>query len=105
MAFQSSHKIKKRSNANDVFITPLEIAKQQISFHNIKENDLWLDPCRNSKSGSYYQNFPENVRKDWCEILENKDFFDFNLHQIPPFWKYFRNFFAISYIFCSKILF
>jgi len=78
MASQSSHKIKKRSNANDVFITPLEIAKQQISFHNIKENDLWLDPCRNSETGSYYHNFPENVRKDWCEILEDKDFFEYN---------------------------
>ena len=73
-----SHNIKKRTKANDVFITPLEIAKQQIQLHNINDNDLWLDPCRNNKEGSYFNNFPQNVRKDWCEILEGKDFFEYD---------------------------
>ena len=73
-----SHNIKKRTKANDVFITPLEVAKQQIQLHNINDNDLWLDPCRNNKEGSYFNNFPQNVRKDWCEILEGKDFFEYD---------------------------
>jgi len=73
-----SHNIKKRIKANDVFITPLEVAKQQIQLHNINDNDLWLDPCRNNKEGSYFNNFPQNVKKDWCEILEGKDFFEYN---------------------------
>ena len=78
MASQSSHKIKQRSKANDVFITPVEIAKQQIQLHNINENELWLDPCRNNETGSYFNNFPNGVSKDWCEILEGKDFFEYN---------------------------
>jgi len=73
-----SHNIKKRIKANDVFITPLEVAKQQIQLHNINDNDLWLDPCRNNKEGSYFNNFPQNVKKDWCEILEGKDFFEYD---------------------------
>ena len=71
-----SHSIKHRENANDVFITPLELAKKHIDFlDNIKDDDLWLDPCKNN--GSYYNQFPTN-KKEYCEILENKDFFDYN---------------------------
>ena len=78
MTSNNSHNIKKRIKANDVFITPLEVAKQQIQLHNINNNDLWLDPCRNNKEGSYFNNFPQNVKKDWCEILEGKDFFEYD---------------------------
>ena len=78
MTSNNSHNIKKRIKANDVFITPLEVAKQQIQLHNINDNDLWLDPCRNNKEGSYFNNFPQNVKKDWCEILEGKDFFEYD---------------------------
>ena len=74
----SSHSIKNRSTANDVFITPIEIAKQQINLHNINEGELWLDPCRNNEEGSYYSNFPNGVSKDWCEIIEDKDFFEYD---------------------------
>ena len=78
MNLTSCQKIKGRSTANDVFITPIEIAKQQINLHNINEGELWLDPCRNNEEGSYYKNFPNGVSKDWCEIIENKDFFEYN---------------------------
>ena len=38
-------------------------------------NLVWYDPFKNS--GSYYNQFPSDNKK-WSEILENKDFFDFN---------------------------
>jgi len=73
----TSHTIKKRSNANDVFITPPEVAKQQIELHTIIDGELWLDPCRNNENGSYYSNYPSEVKKDWCEILEGRDFLEY----------------------------
>jgi len=76
MTSKISHKIKKRDNANDVFITPLGLAKIHIDLHDIKEGEVWLDPCKND--GSYYNQFPNNVKKDYCEILENKDFLEYD---------------------------
>tara|TARA_Y100000310_G_scaffold342068_1_gene443600 strand:- start:6786 stop:7283 length:498 start_codon:yes stop_codon:yes gene_type:complete len=75
MSSSTSHKIKKRINVNDIFITPLELSKKHIEYINYKDNDKWLDPCKNN--GSYYNQFP-NDNKEWCEILFNKDFFDYN---------------------------
>ena len=40
-----------------------------------KNNFVWLDNCKNN--GSYYNQFPQNNRKEYCEILENKDFFEY----------------------------
>ena len=88
MTSKISHKIKKRDNANDVFITPLGLAKIHIDLHDIKEGEIWLDPCKND--GSYYNQFPNNVKKDYCEILENKDFLEYDkkvdvIIQNPPY--------------------
>jgi hypothetical protein len=87
MTSKNSHNIKKRKEANDIFITPLELAKKHIDFIDFNENDKWLDPCRNN--GSYFNNFP-NDNKDWCEILDNKDFFEYDgevdiIIQNPPY--------------------
>ena len=77
MKSATSHKIKQRTNANDVFITPLGLAKLHIDLIDEKyNNSMWLDPCKNI--GSYYDQFPETCKKDYCEILENKDFFDYD---------------------------
>ena len=70
------HSIKKRSKANDVFITPLELAKNHIQMIEYEESDIWYDPFKNS--GNYYNQFP-NDNKVWSEILEGEDFFDFNM--------------------------
>ena len=70
-----STKIKKRENANDIFITPVDLAKKQIDMIDYKQDDLWLDPFKNN--GSFYNQFPTD-KKDWCEILEGKDFFEYN---------------------------
>ena len=82
-----SHKIKKRKSANDVFITPLDLAKKQIDMIDYNDNEIWLDPCKNN--GSYYNQYP-NDNKDWCEILDNKDFFEYDkkvdiICQNPPY--------------------
>lgn len=88
MSSSSSHTIKKRSSPNDVFITPLNLAKKHIELHDFNEGELWLDPCKND--GSYYNQFPEDVNKDYCEILENKDFLTYEgnpdvIVQNPPY--------------------
>ena len=79
----SSHindQIKKRAKANDVFITPRDLALKQIKLHDIKENDIVLDPCcHNPTTGSYISQFPAGITEEWCEIAEpyNESFFDF----------------------------
>ena len=93
MSSSVSHKIKNRKTANDVFITPLELAKAHIDFipdEYKTDTDIWLDPCKNN--GSYYNQFPDNVTKEYCEILDNKDFFDYEsplgvdvIIQNPPY--------------------
>lgn len=74
MYSRTNHNIKTREQVNDVFITPLELAKKQIQMIENLPNELWLDPFRNS--GNYYNQFPTD-NKAWCEILEEKDFFDY----------------------------
>ena len=80
MKSSTSTNIKKREKPNDIFITPLQLAKKQIDMINYDINDLWLDPFKND--GSFYNQYPTN-KKDWCEILEGKDFFEFVKDVIP----------------------
>jgi 16S rRNA A1518/A1519 N6-dimethyltransferase RsmA/KsgA/DIM1 with predicted DNA glycosylase/AP lyase activity len=68
-----SHSIKHRKNAKDIFYTPELVAKTHISL--IKQDGLWLDAFKGK--GVYYDNFP--YKKDWCEIIDGKDFFDYNI--------------------------
>jgi hypothetical protein len=70
-----STNIKKRTKPNDIFITPLELAKKQISMIDYDLDDLWIDPFKNS--GNFYNQFPTD-KKDWCEILEGRDFFNYD---------------------------
>jgi len=83
----SAHMIKKREKPKDVFITPLKLSKLHIDFIDTNENDIWLDPCKNN--GSYYNQIPTD-KKEWCEILEGKDFFKYKgnptiIVQNPPY--------------------
>lgn len=70
-----NHSIMNRTNPNDIFITPLELAKKHIDSIKHKPTDIWYDPFKNN--GSYYNQFPSE-NKRWSEILENRNFFDFN---------------------------
>ena len=75
MNTKTSTKIKKREKPNDIFLTPITLSKKHISLIDFKEDEMWLDPFRNS--GNYFNHYPNN-NKLWCEILDDKDFFNFN---------------------------
>lgn len=72
---KTNDKIKKRIIPNDIFITPLQLAKYHIDMITYINDDIWYDPFKNN--GSYYNQFP-NENKLWSEILDGKDFFEFN---------------------------
>jgi len=76
MDSKKGHDIKKRTKANDIFITPLDLAKKHIKSIEYEDSDIWYDPFKNS--GNYYNNYP-NDNKVWSEILEGEDFFDFDM--------------------------
>ena len=59
---------------NDTVYTPPKIAKEMISFYNLK--GIVLDPFKGG--GVFYDNLPPNVERHWCEIDEGVDFFEFN---------------------------
>ena len=60
---------------NDLVMTPVNIAKQTINLYKIDSGSTILDPCKGE--GAFYDNYPENCFKSFCEITEGKDFFDF----------------------------
>jgi hypothetical protein len=72
MTSKIAHGIKEREIPNDIFITPLELAKAHIDMIDYKPMDKWFDPFKNN--GSYYNQFP-GENKDWTEILDGRDFF------------------------------
>ena len=72
MTSNTSHAIKARKEAKDVFYTPLLVAQTHISQIKHKEEDMWFDPFYGK--GIYYDNFP-TTKKDFTEIALGKDFF------------------------------
>ena len=53
--------------------TPESLAKVIIDRTTWKPAELVLEPARGE--GSFFNNLPKTVRKDWCEIREGRDFF------------------------------
>ena len=74
MTSKTSHAIKNRSVAKDVFYTPVDVAKKHISLIPREDDDVWLDPFRGK--GVYYDNFRAYF-EEWCEITEGVDFFEY----------------------------
>ncbi len=72
-----SHNIKHRTRTStrDKFYTPEKLTKEMLKFVPFKDNDFVLDPAYGK--GIFYKNFPDFVRKDFCEIDFNSDFFDY----------------------------
>lgn len=68
--------IQKKKQANDIIYTPLPVAELMINMCDIQENEKVLDPSKGK--GVFYDNLPDNCIKSFCEITENKDFFDCN---------------------------
>jgi hypothetical protein len=52
--------------------TPNECAKDLIAFVPLHEGDKVVEPFRGE--GSFYNNFPAFVNKDWAELKEGKDY-------------------------------
>lgn len=81
---------KARKSKNDVFYTPDDLADDCISMIDIAENDFLLDPFYGQ--GAFYNKFPANNPKDWCEIEMGRDFFEYTdkvdwIISNPPFSK------------------
>ena len=62
------------NDTNDKIYTPRLVAKQIIDTFPL--NGKVLDAFKGK--GSFFDQYPENVEKDWCEIDEGRDFFDYN---------------------------
>jgi hypothetical protein len=72
---------------SDVVYTPREVTKQIIKF--LKPSGLCLDPCKGD--GAFYDYLP--CPKDWCELQEGRNFFDYRNHvdwiiTNPPYSNY-----------------
>lgn len=80
----------KEYNPNDDIMTPEYIAKKIIEQLPLRLDDIILDPFRGE--GAFYNNFPCGF-KEWCEIKEGRDFFDFKgkvdwIISNPPYSKF-----------------
>ena len=76
MKSQISHQIKHRKIANDDFTTPDKLALHCIGLVPLSDGDIVLDACRGN--GAFYNQYPEYIKRCWCEIKEGKDFYQWN---------------------------
>lgn len=75
MNTQTSHTIKHRKTANDVFYTPVSVVKNHLKCIKSYESDVWYDPFAGKQV--YFDNFPTSY-KVYTEISQGSNFFDFN---------------------------
>ena len=62
------------NDKNDKCYTPLPIAKKIIDLFPLYGKVL--DPFKGK--GAFYEQYPNHLDKDWCEIDDGRDFFDYN---------------------------
>jgi len=101
MKYQSNRNYK----SNDVIMTPESLAIKIIKHFN--PIGKILEPCKGT--GSFYNNFPKDCEKDWCEISKGKDFlkYDKKVEWIitnPP-WSKIRKFLQKSMEVSNNIIF
>lgn len=70
--------VRSRKVANDVWSTPVDIVKAQVVRVEAvaPPSGKWVDPFRHT--GRYYNNYPPYVQKDWCEITQGRDAFEYD---------------------------
>jgi hypothetical protein len=73
MTSKIMNKIQKKQNPNDVIYTPNVIVNLMLDFCDYKEGQSVLDPCRGK--GAFFDKL--NEPKDYCEIEEDIDFFNY----------------------------
>ena len=81
---------------SDLVMTPDLLATQIINHFN--PTGTILDPCRGE--GAFYNNYPKDCKKDWCELDEGRNFFNFEgkvdwIITNPP-WSKIRQFIEYS---------
>lgn len=69
----TGHAIKNREMPNDIFYTPVTVVQRHLAMIEKLPTDKWLDPFKGK--GAYFDKLPDN--KEWCEITEGRDFFDY----------------------------
>jgi hypothetical protein len=85
--------------------TPRHLAKEIIDHYN--PQGVVLDPCKGQ--GAFYNQFPYNCTKYWCEIDKGRDFFDFEtkvdwIITNPP-WSKIRDFLSHALQLARNIVF
>ena len=68
---------------DDVFYTPAEIAVMMVEMAELKPDDIVLEPCRGG--GMIYKLIPDYCTKEWCEVAEGRDFFEYTGHVMPVY--------------------
>jgi len=58
-----------------IVMTNPDMAKYLLSLIQFEDNDIVLEPCKGD--GAFYNNFPDNVEKRYCEIDEDIDFLEY----------------------------
>jgi len=90
-------------NPGDIVYTPRVVASDIVRWLNPK--GICLDPCRGD--GAFYDYLPEG--RDYCEIREGKDFFDYS-HKVdwiignPPY-SIFEQFLQKSFALADNVAF
>lgn len=62
------------SKPNDKVLTPTNISKMVIDLFEI--DGIILDAFMGT--GSFYNQYPSHLQKEWCEIDKGKDFFEYD---------------------------
>ena len=62
------------NNPNDKIYTPAEIAKDIMDMFDLY--GIVLDPFMGK--GAFYNQYPNTIEKEWCEIDNGRDFFKYN---------------------------
>ncbi len=94
----------RNTSKTDLVYTPPELAKTIID--NFPIAGKVLDPARGV--GAFYDQFPSEVHKDWCEISEGRDFYSYTntvdwLVTNPP-WSHMRDWLRHSYTISENIV-
>jgi hypothetical protein len=56
--------------------TPVELCRKLIDEVGLVEGDRVLEPFKGE--GAFYDNLPNFVEKDWCEIVDGRDYKDYD---------------------------
>ena len=68
--------------------TPVDLCKKLIAITPLENGDKVLEPFKGE--GGFYDNLPNHINKDWCEITQGRDYKDYSgdidwIVSNPPF--------------------